>query len=181
MRGKKPLKKFFIQGVIIMKDVKEYEGLYAITSCGKVWSYKRKKFLKPGKTQNGYLNVSLCKNGKRKVYLIHRLVAEAYLPNPNGLPQINHKNENETINHINNLEWISVKDNINYGSHNERSAAARCKPVYCYELKKTFSSIKEAAEELNISGGNISSCCAGRRLSVNGYHFSFAEYIKEAV
>lgn len=65
--------------------------------------------------------------------------------------------------------------------HKKKIAAARCKPVYCYELKKTFSSIKEAAEELNISAGNISSCCAGRRLSVGGYHFSFAEYIKEAV
>ena len=60
-----------------MKDIKGYEGLYAVTSCGKVWSYKSKRFLTPAKTHNGYLIVNLCKDGQGKMYRVHRIVAEA--------------------------------------------------------------------------------------------------------
>ena len=67
-----------------MKDIKGYEGLYAITSCGKVWSYRRKKFLKLRADQDGYLLVNLYNKGKPKGCLVHRLVAEAYIPNPEG-------------------------------------------------------------------------------------------------
>ena len=90
-----------------MKDIIGYEGLYAVTSCGKVWSYKSKKFLKPGKRRDGYLHVSLYKGGEGKLYYIHRLVAEAYLPNPNGLQQVNHKDENRENNALQNLEWCT--------------------------------------------------------------------------
>ena len=79
-----------------MKDIRGYEGLYAITSCGKVWSYRRKKFLKPGVIQGGYLNVVLTnKDGQQKNHRVHRLVAEAYIPNPEGKEQVNHKDENK--------------------------------------------------------------------------------------
>lgn len=158
-----------------MKDVIGYEGLYAITSCGKVWSYKSKKFLKPRKTIDGYLLVNLYKNGKQKTYYVHRLVSEAYIPNPDNLPQVNHKNEDKTINHVNNLEWISVKNNINYGTRTERAAAATSKPVYCVELDKTFQSGKAAARELKLNNSYISACCNGRIKTTGGYHFQFAE------
>ena len=102
----------------MMKDIKNYEGLYAITSCGKVWSYRRKKFLKPDINQGGYYRIGLCKNGEVKKYLIHRLVAEAYLPNPEDLPQVNHKDEIKTHNYLQNLEWCNSKYNQNYGSRN---------------------------------------------------------------
>ena len=87
-----------------MKDIKGYEGLYAITSCGKVRSYRRKKFLCPNTSVDGYVRVGLHKNGKTKTIEIHRLVAEAYIPNPEGLPQVNHKNENPSDNNLENLE-----------------------------------------------------------------------------
>ena len=131
-----------------MKDIKGYEGLYAITPEGDVYSYKRKKFLKPGVNGIGYLYVSLCKDGKIKHYGVHRLVAEAYIPNPDNLPQINHKDENKENNCLQNLEWCDAKYNINYGTRNEKIK----KPILQYDLDgnyiKTFNSIQKASEEL---------------------------------
>ena len=86
-----------------MKDIIGYEGLYSITSCGKVWSYKNKKFLKPLSNGKGYLFVRLCKNGKIENKRIHRLVAEAYLPNPNNYDTVDHIDFNTANNCVNNL------------------------------------------------------------------------------
>lgn len=158
-----------------MKDIKGYEGLYAVTSCGKVWSYKRKKFLSQRLDRYGYLIINLSKNGVPKTYLVHRLVAEAYIPNPLGLPQVNHRSENKTENHINNLEWISAKDNVNYGTRNERAARANSKPVHCVELDRVFPSMKAAGEELHIDSQNISACIKGRAKTSGGYHWELAE------
>jgi hypothetical protein len=91
-----------------MEDIKGYEGLYAVTSCGRVWSYRSKKFLKPKEDKNGYLSVGLRLNGKQDRRYIHRLVAEAYIPNPAALPQVNHKDEIKSHNYINNLEWCDA-------------------------------------------------------------------------
>lgn len=74
-----------------MRDIPGFEGLYAVTSCGKVWSYKSKKFIKPYRIGNGYLAVKLA--GKN--YRVHRLVAMTYIPNPENLPFVNHKDENK--------------------------------------------------------------------------------------
>ena len=103
-----------------MKDVKGYEGQYAITSCGKVWSYKSKKFLAVDYDDKGYARVEIWKNGKRKKCRVHRLVAEAYIPNPENKPQVNHLNEVKTANYVSNLVWATAEENINYGTHNER-------------------------------------------------------------
>ena len=103
-----------------MKDIKGYEGLYAVTSCGRIWSYRRKMFLKPVLDGHKYLTVKLSKNGVQTRFKIHRLVAEAYIPNPLGLSDVNHKNEDKSKNYINNLEWMSHADNCNYGSRNQR-------------------------------------------------------------
>lgn len=86
-----------------MKDIIGYEGLYSITSCGKVWSYKSKKFLKSCNNNKGYLFVRLCKNGKIENKKIHRLVAEAYLPNPNNYDTVDHIDFNTANNCVNNL------------------------------------------------------------------------------
>ena len=164
-----------------MKDVKDYEGLYAITRDGKVWSYKRKKFLKPGLTKNGYHQVGLYKNRERKFYLIHRLVAETYIPNPEGLPCVNHKDENKDNNCVSNLEWCDAKYNANYGTRTERAAKKQSIPIYCVELDRVFKSGKEAAEELGLSQGNISKCCKGRYKTTGGFHFRYAETSVEEV
>ena len=94
-----------------MKDIKGYEGLYAVTSCGKVWSYRNECFLKPKVNRNGYLFVNLYKDRKAKSYTIHNLVAEAYIPNTDNLPQVDHIDGNKTHNYVNNLQWITNRDN----------------------------------------------------------------------
>lgn len=108
-----------------MADIQGYEGLYAITSCGKVWSHRRQKFLKPRIDKDGYHRIALRKDGGYKYFMIHRLVASAYIPNPLGLAEVNHKDEIKHHNWINNLEWLSHKDNCNYGTRNERTWKTR--------------------------------------------------------
>lgn len=154
-----------------MKDIEGYEGLYAITSCGRVWSYRNKKFLAPRKHPKGYLQVLLSKNGIVKGFLIHRLVAEAYIPNPNNLPQINHKDEDKTHNWINNLEWCDNKYNNNYGNKNN----TRRKKVHCIELNLDFSSQTAAAKYFNGSSSNISACLCGRTETAYRYHWEYME------
>lgn len=112
-----------------MKDIKGYEGIYAITSCGKVWSYKNKRFIIPRPNEKGYLRIKLYKNGSYKTFGVHRLVAEAYIPNPENKEQVNHKDENKSNNCVNNLEWMTNKENANYGTRNERISIALKKDV----------------------------------------------------
>lgn len=154
-----------------MKDIIGYEGLSAITSCGKVYSYRTKKFLKLQKRKDGYLQVDLRKNGEKKKYLVHRLVAEAYLPNHNNLPYVNHKDENKENNALQNLEWCTQKYNANYGSRNQKMS----KPVYCIELDKTFDGASAAARELGLDNSHIIKCCKGKQKITGGYHWRYQE------
>ena len=103
-----------------MQDIKGYEGIYAVTEDGQVWSYRRKKFLKPYDTGRGYKKVDLYLKGKREKRYIHRLVAEAFIPNPENKPQVNHKDENKDNNSVGNLEWMTSKENNNYGTAKQR-------------------------------------------------------------
>ena len=157
-----------------MKDIQGYEGMYAVTSCGKVYSYKRKKFLKHFKRKDGYLEVGLHKDGEQKNYLIHRLVAEAYLPNHNNLPCVNHKDENKENNALQNLEWCTQKYNANYGSRIERISKALSKPIFCEELNRTFESATIAARELGLDQSNVTRCCTGKQKTTGGLHFRYA-------
>lgn len=103
-----------------MKDIKDFEGLYAITMSGRVWSYKSKKFLKPSADRYGYLKVTLYKNGKRKDNVpIHRLVAETYLPNPDNQPQVGHIDDNPKNNCWDNLYWTNNYNNMHHGHRGE--------------------------------------------------------------
>lgn len=98
----------------MMKDIKGYEGQYAITDNGEVWSYKRKKFLKQFISNNGYMRVSLWRDGEGKNYRGHRLVAEAFIPNPDNLPEVNHKDWCRTNNRLENLEWCDSQYNLRH-------------------------------------------------------------------
>ena len=123
-----------------MKDIKDYEGRYAVTEDGQVWSYKRKIFLKPSKNNSGYLIVCLYKNGKRKNPLVHRLVLETYYPIENMEKlEVNHLDENKENNCLSNLSWATHKDNVNYGTRTQRT----CKKVLCVETGIVYESIKE--------------------------------------
>ena len=162
-----------------MKDVIGYEGLYAVTSCGKVYSYKSERFLKLQRDKGGYLYVVLYKDGKRKNYKIHRLVAEAYLLNPEGLPCVNHKDENKENNALLNLEWCNVAYNNSYGSRNERAgkaiSKALSKPVFCEELNRKFDGARIAARELGLDQSHITQCCKGKQKTTGGYHWRYAD------
>lgn len=152
-----------------MKDIQGYEGLYAITSCGKVWSYMTQKFLATY-FANGYEYTTLKDNTHIK---ISREVAKAYIPNPNNLPQVNHKDEVKSHNYVNNLEWSDSMYNANYGTRNERIKKAHSKKIYCKELDRIFNSQKEAAAELGLDQGNISRVCRGKANTTGGFHFEF--------
>lgn len=156
-----------------IRDIKGFEGHYAVTSYGRVWSYKSHKFLSPGVDKFGYCIVVLCKNGKRKTCKVHRLVAEAFLANPDGKPQVNHKDENKTNNNIINLEWMTAVENINYGTRNNRCANTKAFSVYCIELDKTWPRPALAAKDMGVTSAAISYACNGKNRTSCGYHWEY--------
>lgn len=126
------------------KDIKNYEGLYQVTSYGRVYSLISKKFLKPQKEKEGYLRVNLYKNNKMKHYPIHRLVAQAFILNPSKLPQINHISEDKTDNRVSNLEYCTAKYNVNYGTRTKRAVAKRLQnPNWMASIRKHLKAIHE--------------------------------------
>lgn len=145
---------------------------YEVTSNGEVFSLNfrnsgKRRQLRATKTKKGYLHVSL-KDGKYEY--IHRLVALAFIPNPNNLPQINHRDENKSNNNVDNLEWCDGKYNRNYGTTNKRLSKINTngvlsKPVLQYDkngnLLKKWPSIIEVKRQLGIHAGAISLCCRG--------------------
>ena len=169
-------------------------GLYEVSNLGRVKKIKRKiknkyidrdkainTILKGSKTQKGYHIIKLTKDKKIKTIGIHRLVAEAFIPNPNNLPQVNHKDENKTNNKVNNLEWCTVEYNNNYGTKKERLKAHH-NPIIYESLKKKviqydknmnkiaeYSSISEASKKNKINDRNISSCCKQKRKTAGGF------------
>ena len=148
-----------------MRDIKNYEGLYAVTSCGKVWSYKRQKFLKPASDKKGYFKVVLYKNGKCKNYKIHRLVAEAYIPNPDNLPQVDHIDNDKTHNYINNLQWITNRNNVRKG---------RNKPILQYDLNGNFIREWECANDVGREvQSHICACAKGKLSTAYGYKWKY--------
>lgn len=126
----------------IWKDIPGFEGLYQVSNDGKVRSlnYNRtgkKQILKQSMDRGGYKMVQLWKNNKKETCKVHRLVAQTFIPNPNNWPQVNHKDENKSNNHISNLEWCTQEYNSNYGTRNERiSVAMKGKPKTEQHRKK---------------------------------------------
>lgn len=147
-------------------DVKGYESLYRVSTCGRVFSIVSSKILKPSCHKKGYLYVSLSKDGIAKSLKVHRLVAEAFLENPNNYPMVNHLDENKANNSVENLEWCDNRYNVNYGTGLQRGAVTRGKPVLQFDLNgnliRRWNTTREAARFLGVSHNNIS--CACRRV-----------------
>ena len=158
-----------------MREVIGYEGLYSVTSCGKVWSHISNRFMKQKADKDGYLVVNLHKGNEQKTHRVHRLIAAAFLPNPTRLPQVNHRDENRKNNNLHNLEWCTHDYNQRYGTHREKLSVARSKQVYCVELDKVFRSAKDAAEKLGLDKNTIGRVCNGYLRTTGGYHWKFKE------
>lgn len=163
----------------IWKDYKDYEGLYQASNLGRMRSldtyrkgrngsirFCKGRILKPGTDKDGYLQVCLCKNNKQKTYKVHRLVAETFIPNPDNLPYINHRDECKTNNNVENLEWCDCKYNSNYGTRNKKVALKKKKPVLQFTLDgifvKEWPSTIDAEREGGFVSASICRCCRGR-------------------
>ena len=163
------------QIIEIWKDIEGYEGLYQVSNLGNVRSLDRVvtnyqgSFIKKGEVKTicnltkGYKGVCLCKDGKQKTHKVHRLVAQAFLPNPDNLPQVNHKDEDKTNNSVNNLEWCDNEYNINY---------SWSIPIYSInphtgEYKK-YSSLTDATDKTGVNKSSISMVLNNKRNKAGG-------------
>jgi hypothetical protein len=175
----------------VWKDIKGYEGIYQVSNLGRVKGlrkrnnaynvyYKKEFIMKLQKNHKGYLKVQLNNDLiKRKMFFVHRLVAEAFIPNPNNLPQINHKDENKENNVVDNLEWCDNSYNQKYGS----TCDYRRKKVVQLDknanVLKIWRSITEACEHYGIPISNISAVCHHKRKTIKGYKWVFLDEYRD--
>ena len=161
------------------RQIKGYEGLYNVSSLGVVVRIDRNKVMKQTADKDGYLKVCLCKNNEKKTYMVHRLVATAFLDNSEELPVVNHKDENKANNCVDNLEWCSIQYNTVYNGANFRRAISRKKPIIAEKDGKEieFESIIDASKSLNLNHANVSGILHGYRgrKRTKGYSFRFKE------
>lgn len=167
----------------IWKDIKDYEGLYQVSNLGRVKRVTTGRVLKALKHKGGYSMVTIYKNNVMSTKTIHRLVAEAFIPNPENKPQINHIDENKTNNMVSNLEWVTSKENNNHGTRNKRASKAISKsnsiPIIATNIKTgdstEFCSGKDCARQLGLNSTGITNVLKGRRNHTGGYTFKYKE------
>ena len=164
----------------VWKDIEGYEGKYQVSDSGRVKSLNYRStgeemVLKQRKCKDGYLQVRLCKEGKVKYYKVHRLVAQAFIPNPENFPVINHMDENPSNNCANNLEWCTQKYNCNYGMRNEKIAKSQSKSVKCVETNTIYISAHDAQKKTGICVAHICACANNkkRHYTAGGYHWEY--------
>ena len=178
--------------IVITKNGVTYDftGLYLVSNTGKVYSVKRSRCLKTGKMKNGYVSITIKHKGKTNHFLVHRLVATAFLPNPDNLPEVNHKDENRDNNNIHNLEWCTREYNNNYGNrlnkykksmkhkyNHQNENNPKAKKVMCIETGQIFLTIKEANSWLreNKIKGNVYPCVQGKAKTAGGHHWEYVD------
>lgn len=155
-----------------VKQIKDFPNYY-VDKFGNVFNINGYK-LKQEETNNGYLRVSLNNDKiKHKHFLVHRLVAEHFIPNPNNYKQVNHRDYNKKNNTIENLEWCSPLENLKYSNIIEKAAKAKMRKVKCNETGEIFESIKEACEKYGLHHSNIIACCNKKRKKCGGYTWSY--------
>lgn len=164
----------------IWKDIPDYEGLYQVSNLGRVKGLIRGKILKQSILTNGYLNVWLSKDGRVKIKRVHRLVAMAFIPNPDNKPQVNHIDKDVTNNCVNNLEWVTASENqmhsYRFGRNfNIKDAhKANCKKIRVYKDNAfliQYNSIRECADNLGINAENIRQSIKNHWKQYRGYKF----------
>lgn len=169
------------------KDILGFEGLYQVSSFDRIKSLPKIGsgghlnciILKPNTIKDGYLAVSLYKDKKKYSKKVHQLVAIAFVPNPNSYSQINHKDEDKTNNHVNNLEWCDSSYNNNYGKQSRLNrisrGAIRGRKVQQLSLDgtllKEWDSIRGIERELGFKNSNIIRCCKG--IASEAYNFKW--------
>lgn len=184
----------------VWRDVKDYEGLYQVSNMGNVKSLDRiiikkdgksktikERVLSPNKSSNGYLTVQLYPQIEHKRWLIHRLVAQAFIPNPYNLPQIDHINAIRDCNKVDNLRWVTVSENkFNPITRKHNSEAKtgkygklhpRSKPVLQYDLDgnyiREWENSRQIERVLGKKHSNITACCRGKRKTAVGYIWKY--------
>lgn len=170
------------------KEIKDYENLYEISTSGEIRSIKRigtnGKILKKHINKDGYYQIQLCKNGKGKTYFVHILVAKTFLNDYDENLQVNHKNEIKTDNRLENLEMMTQKENLNYGTRNDRISKSNknredvSRKIIAYKYENMefigiFDSTKEVERQLGIDHSHVSKCCKGKIRQIKGYTFSY--------
>lgn len=173
----------------IWKDISGYNGIYQVSNLGRIRSYTRKviypsgmphtyrgKIIEPERARTGYLRVSLSKNSVEKKYFVHRLVAGAFLDNPDNLPQVNHKDENPGNNNVENLEWCSVSYNINYGTRNAK-LSKRSRVVKQIDssghIVAVYKSVMDLSQKTGFDFSAIYGCCRGSRKTYKGFRWEY--------
>ena len=179
----------------IWKDIKDYEGLYQVSNKGRIKRVERdyickhyaggnskytlkEQILKPRKSNTNYLQVGLVKNKKQKHFSIHKLVANAFIENPNNYKIINHKDSNIENNNVENLEWCTQSYNIQYAYNNKTKTPPNMRKILQLDneiIINEFTSMMEAQRITGIKYENISKCCRNLRNKAGGYKWAYAE------
>lgn len=167
----------------IWRDITGYEGLYQVSNLGRVKSLKNKSnhknevLLKP-ETSRGYKRVSLSKDDILTHHLLHRLVAQTFIPNPDNKPQVNHIDGNKNNNKSSNLEWCTASENRKHGV-SIGLIKVKGKRVNQYDLSgkflKTWETVSEAAKSCGTHTSHIASCCKGKFKQTGGYKWKYTE------
>lgn len=166
------------------RDIKGWEGQYLVSNLGNVktligYRCEKGRIMKLHTKKEGYLTVGLkIAYKKQKQCYVHRLVAEAFIPNPDNLPEVNHKDEDKTNNRVDNLEWCTAKYNMNYGTAKNRRAEKFSIAVNQYSKDgvfiKQWKSMADASRELRITTSHICNVCQGKRKSAGGFIWRYA-------